>query len=33
MRPMRETDHLPQTIVKVKKIWIYTSTSPYIFMA
>jgi hypothetical protein len=28
-----EADHLPQTSSEVKKMWICTSTPPYIFMA
>jgi hypothetical protein len=32
-RQGREADHSPPTIVEVKKIWIYTSTPPYAFMA
>jgi hypothetical protein len=32
-RPGRETDHSPPASVEVKKIWIYTSTSPYAFLA
>jgi hypothetical protein len=32
-RPGRETDHSPPTSAEVKKMWIYTSTPPYIFMA
>jgi hypothetical protein len=28
-----EADHLPPTIIEVKNTWIYTSTSPYVFMA
>jgi hypothetical protein len=32
-RPGREADHSPPTSAEVKKIWIYTSTSPYAFMA
>jgi hypothetical protein len=28
-----EADHLPLTSAKVKKIWIYTSTPQYAFMA
>jgi hypothetical protein len=31
-RPGREADHSPPSSAKVKKIWIYTSTSPYAFM-
>jgi hypothetical protein len=29
----REVDHSPPTSAKVKKMWIYTSTPPYAFMA
>jgi hypothetical protein len=29
----READHSPPTNVEVKKMWIYTSTSPHVFMA
>jgi hypothetical protein len=32
-RPGRETDHSSPTSAKVKKVWIYTSTPPYVFMA
>jgi hypothetical protein len=32
-RPGREADHSPPTTVEVKKMWIYTYTSPYAFMA
>jgi hypothetical protein len=32
-RPGREADHSPLTNAEVKKMWIYTSTPPYIFMA
>jgi hypothetical protein len=32
-RPGREADHLPPTSVEVKKMWIKTSTPPYVFMA
>jgi hypothetical protein len=32
-RPGREADHSPQTSAKFKKIWVYTSTLPYAFMA
>jgi hypothetical protein len=32
-RPGREADHSPPTSVEVKKMWIYTSTPPYTFMA
>jgi hypothetical protein len=28
-----EADHSPPTSAEVKKIWIYTSTLPYAFMA
>jgi hypothetical protein len=29
----READHSPLASVKVKKVWIYTSTPTYAFMA
>jgi hypothetical protein len=32
-RPGREADHSPPTSAEVEKMWIYTSTSPYAFMA
>jgi hypothetical protein len=32
MRQGRETDHSPPTSAEVKKMWIYTSTPPYVFM-
>jgi hypothetical protein len=32
-RPGREADHSPPTSGGVKKTWIYTSTTPYVFMA
>jgi hypothetical protein len=32
-RPGREADHSPPTSAEVKKMWIYTSTPPYVFMA
>jgi hypothetical protein len=32
-RQGREADHSPPTITEVKKMWIYTSTPPYVFMA
>jgi hypothetical protein len=32
-QPVRETDHLPPTSAEVKKMLIYTSTPPYVFMA
>jgi hypothetical protein len=32
-RPGREADHSPRTTAEVKKMWIYTSTPPYAFMA
>jgi hypothetical protein len=32
-RQGREADHSPATSAEVKKIWIYTSTPPYAFMA
>jgi hypothetical protein len=31
--PGREADHSPPTSSEVKKMWIYTSTTPYAFMA
>jgi hypothetical protein len=32
-QPGREADHSPPASAEVKKIWIYTSTPPYAFMA
>jgi hypothetical protein len=32
-RPGRESDHSPTASAEVKKMWIYTSTPPYAFMA
>jgi hypothetical protein len=32
-RPGREVDHSPPTSAVVRKMWIYTSTPPYAFMA
>jgi hypothetical protein len=32
-RPGREAEHSPPTSAEVKKMWIYTSTPPYAFMA
>jgi hypothetical protein len=32
-RQVREADHSPPTSVEGKKMWIYTSTPPYVFMA
>jgi hypothetical protein len=32
-RPGRKADHSPPTSAEVKKMWIYTSTPPYAFMA
>jgi hypothetical protein len=32
-QPGREADHSPRTSAEVKKMWIYTSTPPYAFMA
>jgi hypothetical protein len=32
-RPGREADHSPPTSAEVKKMWMYTSTPPYAFMA
>jgi hypothetical protein len=29
----READHSPPTSAEVKKMWIYTPTPPYVFMA
>jgi hypothetical protein len=29
-RPGREADHSPPTSAEVKKMWIYTSTPPYV---
>jgi hypothetical protein len=29
----READHSPPTSAEVKKMWIYTSTPPYVFRA
>jgi hypothetical protein len=31
--PGREADHSPPASAEVKKMWIYTSTAPYAFMA
>jgi hypothetical protein len=31
-RPEREADHSPPSSADVKERWIYTSTSPYVFM-
>jgi hypothetical protein len=31
--PVREADSSPPTSAEVKKMWIYTSTTPYAFMA
>jgi hypothetical protein len=31
-RSGREVDHSPPTSAEVKKMWIYTSISPYVFM-
>jgi hypothetical protein len=31
--PEREADHSPPTSIEVKKMWIITSTPPYVFMA
>jgi hypothetical protein len=33
MRPGHEAGHSPPTNVEVNKMWIYTSTPPYAFMA
>jgi hypothetical protein len=32
-RPRRESDHSPITSAEVKKMWVYTSTTPYALMA
>jgi hypothetical protein len=32
-RPGREADHSPPASAEVKKMWVYTSTPPYVFMA
>jgi hypothetical protein len=32
-RPGLEADHSPQSSAEVKKMWIYTSTPPYVSMA
>jgi hypothetical protein len=32
-RAGREVNHSPPTIAEIKKMWIYTSTPPYAFMA
>jgi hypothetical protein len=32
-RQGREADHSPPTSAEVKKMWIYTSTPPFVFMA
>jgi hypothetical protein len=32
-RSGREADHSPPTSAEIKKMWIYTSTTPYVFMA
>jgi hypothetical protein len=32
-RPGHETDHSTSTSAEVKKMWVYTSTPPYAFMA
>jgi hypothetical protein len=32
-RPGREADHSPPDSAEVKKMWIYTSTPLYVFMA
>jgi hypothetical protein len=32
-REGRETDHSPPASAEVKKLWIYTAASPYVFMA
>jgi hypothetical protein len=32
-RPEREADYTPATNAEVRKTWMYTSTSQYVFMA
>jgi hypothetical protein len=32
-RPELEADHSPPVSADIKKMWIYTSTPPYVFMA
>jgi hypothetical protein len=32
-RPVREADHSPPASVEVKRMWVYTSITPYAFMA
>jgi hypothetical protein len=32
-RPGRDADHSPRTSAVIKKMWIYTSTPPYVFTA
>jgi hypothetical protein len=32
-RPGREAEHSPPTSAEVKKMWIYTSIQPHVFMA
>jgi hypothetical protein len=32
-RQVREADHSPPASAEVKKMWIYKSTTPYVFMA
>jgi hypothetical protein len=32
-RPRREADHSPPASAEVKKMWIYTSIPPYVFIA
>jgi hypothetical protein len=32
-RPGRETEHSPPTTAEVKRMWVYTSTPPYVSMA
>jgi hypothetical protein len=32
-RPVREADHSPPASAEIKKMWIYTSTPPYAYMA
>jgi hypothetical protein len=32
-RPEREADHSPPTSAEIKRMWTYTSTTPYTFMS
>jgi hypothetical protein len=32
-QPRRKADHSPPTSAEVKKMWIYITTTPYVFMA